>query len=158
MLREGIAPPEGPFADLPEGVQRGRAHFGEGLRFNDPVTRWAAHAFYDALMSAGVRTYEYQPRMLHAKIVGIDGDWATVGTANLDYRSLFLNYELLLAIREPGICTELEQQFLDDLRKSLPITPAHWASDAGRDGYLRRLGGSCAAGFDGATGVARSGP
>lgn len=92
-----------------------------------PVTRWAAHAFYDALMSAGVRIYEYQPRMLHAKIVGIDGDWATVGTANLDYRSLFLNYELLLAIREPGVCAELEQQFFDDLRESLPITPANWA-------------------------------
>ena len=92
-----------------------------------PVTRWAAHAFYEQLMSAGVRIYEYQPRMLHAKIVVIDGDWATVGTANLDYRSFFLNYELLLAIREPSICASLEQQFLDDLTESLPITPANWA-------------------------------
>ncbi len=92
-----------------------------------PITRWAAHAFYDGLISSGVRIYEYQPRMLHAKIVVIDGDWATVGTANLDYRSLFLNYELLLATREPGICAELRQQFLDDLTESLPITPANWA-------------------------------
>lgn len=91
-----------------------------------PITRWAARALYDALMSAGLRIYEYQPRMLHAKTAVIDGDWATVGTANLDYRSLFLNYELVLAIREPGICAELERQFLDDLAESQLILPASW--------------------------------
>lgn len=91
-----------------------------------PITRWAAQAFYDALMAAGMRIYEYQPRMLHAKTVVIDGDWAAMGTANLDYRSFFLNYELVLASGEPGFCAQLEQHFLNDLTESLPITPVNW--------------------------------
>ena len=91
-----------------------------------PITRWAAQAFYDVLMTAGMRIYEYQPRMLHAKTVVIDGDWAAVGTANLDYRSFFLNYELVLASGEPDFCSQLEQHFHHDLTESLPITPVNW--------------------------------
>jgi cardiolipin synthase len=91
-----------------------------------PVTRWAAHAFYGALMSAGVRIYEYLPRMMHAKTVVIDGRWATLGTANLDYRSFFLNYELLLAMAGSRECALLEQHFFDDLSESRPIIADSW--------------------------------
>lgn len=92
-----------------------------------PVTRWAAHAFYGALMSAGVRIYEYLPRMLHAKTVVIDGRRATLGTANLDYRSFFLNYELLLAMAGPRECALLEQHFIDDLSEARLIVAHTWA-------------------------------
>ncbi|ASJ73645.1 putative cardiolipin synthase YwiE [Granulosicoccus antarcticus IMCC3135] len=91
-----------------------------------PITRWAAQAYYDVLMTAGMRIYEYQPRMLHAKTAVIDSDWAAVGTANLDYRSFFLNYELVLASGERGFCSQLEQHFLNDLTESLPITSVNW--------------------------------
>jgi cardiolipin synthase A/B len=109
------------------------AHRGLDVRLLVPsksdvsITQWAAHAFYDGLLSAGVRIYEYQPRMLHAKIVVIDDNWATVGTANLDYRSFFLNFELLLAIRNSDICSQLGQQFLDDLSESRPIILDDWS-------------------------------
>ena len=92
-----------------------------------PITRWAAHAFYGALISAGVRIYEYLPRMLHAKTVVIDGRRATLGTANLDYRSFFLNYELLLAMAGPRECALLEQHFFEDLSESRPIVADTWA-------------------------------
>lgn len=92
-----------------------------------PITRWAAHAFYSELMSAGVRIYEYLPRMLHAKTVVIDGRRATLGTANLDYRSFFLNYELILVMKATRECELLEQHFLEDLTESQQIIANTWA-------------------------------
>jgi len=65
------------------------------------LTQWAARAAYASLLKAGVRIYEYLPRVLHAKTAVIDGAWGTVGTANLDYRSLYLNYELNFVTQAP---------------------------------------------------------
>ena len=53
----------------------------------------AALYFIEELLAAGVRVYEYQPGMMHAKAVVVDGQWAMLGTANLDNRSMFLNFE-----------------------------------------------------------------
>jgi len=97
------------------------------LRNDVPLVRWAARAFYAAMIAAGVRIYEYQPRMLHAKTLVIDGKWAALGTANFDYRSFFLNYELVLSVHERDVCALLERQFLDDLSQSLPVTAGRWA-------------------------------
>ncbi|HHH35572.1 MAG TPA: cardiolipin synthase B [Gammaproteobacteria bacterium] len=91
------------------------------------LTRWAAQAAYAGLLREGVRIFEYQPRILHAKTAVADGDWATLGTANLDYRSFFLNYELNLVSRDPGLCRGLEAQFLRDLEASVEIMPVEWA-------------------------------
>jgi len=96
-------------------------------RSDVPLTRWAAQAFYAALIAAGVRVYEYLPRMLHAKTVAIDGRWAALGTANFDYRSFFLNYELVLAVPDARVCGLLERQFLHDLTESLPVSAEGWA-------------------------------
>lgn len=96
-------------------------------RSDVPLTRWAARAIYAALIEAGVKVHEYLPRMLHAKTVSIDGNWVALGTANFDYRSFFVNYELVLAVRAPGFCAEVEQQFHADLGMSLPITSGAWA-------------------------------
>ena len=93
-----------------------------------PVTRWAARSLYAALMSAGVRIHEYLPRMLHAKTVVIDGRHAALGTANLDYRSLHLNYELVLALRAPEASARLERHFLEDLRHAEPVSAGRWAA------------------------------
>ena len=91
------------------------------------LVRWASHAVYDRLLEAGVHIYEYLPRILHAKSVVIDGGWAVIGTANLDYRSLFVNYELILIMAEPALCQALEQQFAADLQRSTEIVERQWA-------------------------------
>ncbi len=83
-----------------------------------PITQWAARAFYSALMSAGVHIHEYLPRMLHAKTVVVDSDWAALGTANLDYRSFFVNYELVLLTTSPHECEQLARHFVHDLSES----------------------------------------
>lgn len=92
-----------------------------------PVARWAARAAYRKLLSEGIRVFEYQPRVLHAKTAVIDGVVATVGTANLDYRSLFVNYELNLFSANLGLCAELEARFLADLEVALEVTPRGWS-------------------------------
>jgi cardiolipin synthase len=80
-----------------------------------PVVQWAARLSYDSLLRAGVRVFEFNGRVLHAKTMIIDEDWSSVGTANLDYRSLFINDELNLVTRSPRLNHELTDVFLDDL-------------------------------------------
>ena len=93
-----------------------------------PITQWAARAAYRKLLAGGVRVFEYQPRVLHAKTAVIDGAVATVGTANLDYRSLFVNYELNLFSANEGLCAALEAQFLVDLAEAEEVTGPGWSS------------------------------
>lgn len=96
-------------------------------RKNDiKLTRWAAHAAYDGLLNAGVKIYEYLPRMLHTKTIIIDNNYAMLGTANLDYRSFFLNYELNLFSHEKKLCQQLQQQFYADLKLAEKIHPRKW--------------------------------
>lgn len=92
-----------------------------------PITQWAARAAYSKLLAGGVRVFEYQPRILHAKTAVIDGAVATVGTANLDYRSLFVNYELNLFSGNEALCEALEAQFLADLREAAEVTAPGWS-------------------------------
>ncbi len=99
------------------------------------LTQWAAQAAYASLLASGVRIFEYMPRMLHAKTVVIDKSWSSIGTANLDYRSFFLNYELNLVSRDRDLCFKLESQFFSDLNESREIISAHWA----RRRWYRRL-------------------
>ncbi len=91
------------------------------------LVQWAARAAYAKLLNAGVRIYEYLPRMLHAKTAVVDSIWAMVGTANLDYRSLFMNHEINLVSRDPLLCQRLEAQFMVDLKNTEQIIGRQWA-------------------------------
>jgi len=86
------------------------------------VVRWAGRAWYDPLLTAGVRIYEWQPTALHAKTFVVDGEWATIGSMNFDNRSLALNDEATLMVLDPKIGRQMDQIFLDDLRDSEEIT------------------------------------
>ncbi len=90
------------------------------------ITQWAAQASYERLLVAGVQIYEYLPRVLHAKMVLVDGQWAAVGTANIDYRSFFVNYELNLMTRDRALCQTLNQQFIHDLSQSERVCRHRW--------------------------------
>ncbi|MBY0510325.1 MAG: hypothetical protein K2P94_09240 [Rhodospirillaceae bacterium] len=105
-----------------------------------PIASWAAQAVYAVLLAAGVSIFRYVPRMLHTKTAVVDGSWAALGTANLDYRSFFLNYELVLALREPRLCAVLEQHFLADLAQSVPIAAQVWERRSWAQRLLESLG------------------
>ena len=109
---------------------------------NERLAQWAAHAFYAGLLAAGVQIHEYLPRMLHAKTLVIDGEWCSVGTANLDYRSFFLNYELTLSSTDRVLVRRLERDFKADLKTSLRIQPKRWAARQYWRRFLERIGWS----------------
>ncbi len=98
-------------------------------RKNDQIlVQWASRAAYAKLLDAGVHIYEYLPRMLHAKTTMIDGTWAMIGTANLDYRSLFVNHEIILTTGDQALCGQLNEQFNKDLEDSEEIRLDQWAN------------------------------
>jgi cardiolipin synthase len=73
-------------------------------RSDNPLAQFAARALARSLPSEGVRFFEYLPRMLHSKVTVVDERWATVGSANTDYRSFFINQELNLVCRDEAVC------------------------------------------------------
>jgi cardiolipin synthase len=98
-------------------------------RRSDPlVAGWATRAAYAQLLSAGVRVYEYLPRQLHAKTSVVDNGWSIVGSANLDYRSLFINQELVLFARNRVLAGQLQAQYLQDISDAREVTLRTWLS------------------------------
>ena len=95
-----------------------------------PVTRWAARAAYAWLLCNGVRIFEYDSRMLHAKTIVVDGTRSTVGTANLDYRSLFQNFELNLVAESRSLNATLAGIFRRDPGQASEIRPRAWIMTA----------------------------
>ena len=91
-----------------------------------PIARWAAHAAYAQLLGCGVRIFEYLPRVLHAKTMLVDDRWAAIGTANMDYRSLFVNDEINFVDREGGLNCALSEMFTTDLAESREIRDVRW--------------------------------
>ncbi len=84
-------------------------------------TRW-----YGVLMKAGARIYEWQPSVLHAKCMVVDGIWVTIGSANLDSRALFLNYEINAAVTDSDLAAAAEKQFQADLSHCKEISYEEW--------------------------------
>jgi cardiolipin synthase len=88
----------------------------------------AARYYWRDLLAAGVRVYQYARGMMHSKYMLVDGEWASVGTANTDNRSLYLNYEVNCLVYDPVVVTELEQQFLADLEWAIELDPKVYAT------------------------------
>jgi cardiolipin synthase len=93
-----------------------------GARTDVNVVRLAGRAWYETLLGAGVRVYEWQPTTLHAKTFVVDGEWSTVGSMNFDNRSMALNDEANLMVLDRAFGDEMNRIFLDDLRHSQEIT------------------------------------
>ncbi|GKU80399.1 cardiolipin synthase [Paenibacillus sp. L3-i20] len=81
----------------------------------------ATLSYVQDMLEAGVQIYRYQKGFIHAKVLIVDSLLATVGTANLDMRSLFSNYELLALLFDEHPIRKLEADFLQDLAHSEPI-------------------------------------
>jgi len=90
--------------------------------------KFAGRAVYERLLERGIEIYEYQPAMMHAKVLMVDGTLSVVGSANLDNRSLELNDELNVAVFDRGLAARLLQDFERDLGKSKRIDLDEWRS------------------------------
>jgi cardiolipin synthase len=93
----------------------------------DKTAVWiAGRAAYDDLVEGGVEIYEYQPTMLHAKTLCVDGCWCAVGSANFDNRSFQLNDEATLCVSSSDFAEQLTAQFERDLEVSERIEDHRW--------------------------------
>lgn len=96
---------------------------------------YAGRARYGRLLRAGVRIYEGREPVIHAKTATVDGVWSTVGSANLDPRSILHNDEANVVVLDPTFAAELEAMFTDDLAVADEVTAAEWR----RRPWYRRL-------------------
>jgi cardiolipin synthase len=97
-----------------------------GKHTDSPFVRRAGCSLYTALLEAGVRLYEFEPTLLHQKIVVVDEIWSHVGSTNFDARSLALNEEIGVGILDAGIAGELKAAFNEDLRRSRELELEQW--------------------------------
>ncbi|MHA7282072.1 phospholipase D-like domain-containing protein [Arthrobacter sp. TMS2-4] len=95
---------------------------------NHVVSDWLSRGFYSSLINAGVRILLYQNSMIHAKTATVDGEWSTVGTANIDRLSLTGNYEINLEIFDRDLAATMEKIFAVDSSNSRELTREEWES------------------------------
>ncbi len=93
-----------------------------------PYVRWASWALYAHMIKNGIKIYEWQGPILHAKSAVIDGVWSSVGSHNLDHRSLHYNLEVNLNVYNRSFGTELARSFREDLKNSKAVTRADLAA------------------------------
>ena len=90
------------------------------------LSQLASRRLYRLFLGAGVKIFEYQPQVLHAKLLIVD-DTVYVGSANLDARSLSINYELQVRLADRDIAAEAREIFAGDLKHCHPIERQTWA-------------------------------
>lgn len=102
------------------------------------LQHYASQSLYYRLLGAGVRIYEYQPGLMHAKVGVIDQQWATLGSANLDPFSLLVAREANLIINDPSFCAELNTQLQREISDHChEISTAGWAKKSGLHRAIR---------------------
>ena len=96
-------------------------------RTDNWLVLYAGRAYYEDLLEAGVKIYERENRLLHAKTATIDEVWSTVGSTNLDWRSLAYNDEINAVVLGKEFALQMEADFQRDLGYSTEITRESWA-------------------------------
>src|SRR5204863_4741207 len=89
------------------------------------VSRLARQSLYRRFLAAGMGIYEYQPQILHTKLIIID-DVVYLGSANLDQRSLNINYELMIRFESREMAEQARAVFANTLQHCQPITFEQW--------------------------------
>lgn len=107
-------------------------------RSDSAVVSAAARSYYDELIAAGVKVWEYKARMLHSKTLVIDEHCAMIGTANFDNRSFRLNFEVCAVVYGSALAGPLAAQFETDLLSSGAVRAGR------RQNFWRRLGDAIA--------------
>jgi cardiolipin synthase len=132
---------------VPDGqIRRGLVHAVQrgvdvriivpGPHIDIPMVRMASRFHYGELLDGGVKMYEYQPTMMHNKVMVVDGIWTTIGSINFVNRSMKKNAEANVAIYDRGFAEIVEKSVLADLEKSKEFTKRMWK----KRGLLARMG------------------
>jgi cardiolipin synthase A/B len=97
-----------------------------GRKSDHMLTRSTSRGAYGRLLHWGAAVYEYQPAMIHAKILIVDRQWAVVGSTNFDNRSFGINDEVNLALRDVAVAQRLEHDMEADLRQAQRVSLEDW--------------------------------
>jgi cardiolipin synthase len=103
--------------------RRGRARIITAAKSDNNSTIAAARHSYSRLLRRHVEMYEYQPARLHTKLAIVD-DVVHIGSSNFDYRSLYINLEIMLRIKDAGFAAAVRVYFERELQDCVWITPA----------------------------------
>jgi len=90
------------------------------------LTRRASRRLYGRLLKAGARIHEYDPTMIHAKVLVIDSIWSVVGSTNFDNRSFGINDEINVAAFDAELAGRLQEDLRRDLAQSHRVTYRKW--------------------------------
>jgi cardiolipin synthase len=101
-----------------------------GPRIDHPMIRRLSHRSVHRLLKAGAEIHEYQPSMIHAKLMTVDGMWSVVGSTNFDHRSFALNDEVNLAVLDTELASVIEKDFFEDLEQCQLLTQQRLQEDA----------------------------
>jgi cardiolipin synthase len=85
------------------------------------IPYFAGRYYWADMLAAGAKVYQYTKGMMHSKVILVDGEWASVGSANLDNRSLHLNFEVNTLLYSRELTAELESAFLTDLGEAVRL-------------------------------------
>lgn len=96
------------------------------VRGDNVVVSWASYSYVDTLLEAGVRVYLYRKGFNHSKLIVVDDELCTIGSANLDYRSFYDDFEVQALLYDNSITCHLREVFLADLADSEEITSESW--------------------------------
>lgn len=95
-----------------------------GRRMDHPWVRLSSRRLFRPLLDAGVRVFEYQPAMIHQKLMIVDGLWSVVGTTNFDMLSFEYLDEVNVAVRDEAFARELQVEHDADLAHSVEVRPS----------------------------------
>ena len=122
MIFAYFAPPGAMLRRIGRLGRRGRARIITSARSDNDATIGAARHSYSRLLRRHVQMYEYEPAKLHTKLAIVD-DIVHLGSSNFDYRSLYINLEVMLRIKDPGFAAMMRHYFEGELQHSKWITP-----------------------------------
>lgn len=123
MIFAYFAPPGAMLRRIGRVGRRGQARIVTAAKSDNVSTIAAARHSYSRLLRRHVQIYEYQPAKLHTKIAIVD-DVVHIGSSNFDYRSFYINLELMLRIKDAGFASAMRSYFERELKDCKLITPA----------------------------------
>lgn len=135
MIFAYFAPPGAMIRRIGRLGRRGRARIITAAKSDNNATIAAARHSYSRLLRRHVEMYEYQPAKLHTKLAIVD-DIVHIGSSNFDYRSLYINMEIMLRIKDAGFADAMRGYFNREIANSKWITPALHKQ---RAGFWRRI-------------------
>jgi cardiolipin synthase len=122
MIFAYFAPPSAMLRRIGRLGRRGRARIITAAKSDNNATIAAARHSYSRLLRRHVQMFEYQPAKLHTKLAIID-DIVHIGSSNFDYRSFYINLEVMLRIKDEGFATAMRGYFEREIADSKWITP-----------------------------------